>query len=390
MEYFVDLHVHIGRSQGKPVKVTASRQLTLDGIIKTCIDIKGINIVGLVDCASPYVLKEIKDKVKSGELVELPKGGLSFQGKLTLILGAEIETQEKNGAAHSVAYFSSIKQMEEFSGIISKYIRNIGLSSQKARLNARQLLSIVSELGGKLIPAHVFTPFKSFYGSCYERISIAFEERFNEIKTIELGLSADTNLADRIKELSEKQFVTNSDAHSLNKIGREYNKVELDSPDYENLFEAIEGKSHHKRVLANYGLDPRLGKYHRTRCLSCNYIAETPPPVIKCPKCYSNKITMGVLDRITLIADYDDAVHPYGRPPYYYHIPLEFVPGIGKKTMERLIKAFGSEINIMHYATFDDLKEVAGESVAEKILAARKGTLKLKVGGGGIYGKVLL
>ncbi|ADL08029.1 endonuclease Q family protein [Thermosediminibacter oceani] len=390
MEYFADLHVHIGQACSKPVKVTASRQLTLDGIIRTCMEIKGIDIVGLVDCASPYVLREIKNKIDSGELIELSKGGLSYRGNLTLILGSEVETQERGGVAHSVAYFPSIAQMEGFSNIMSKFINNIGLSSQKARLSARELLSIVKDLGGKLVPAHVFTPFKSFYGSCYERMSEAFEERFNEVTAVELGLSADTQLADRIKELSGKQFVSNSDAHSLNKIGREYNIVRLDAPDFENLFEALEGKSNRRRILANYGLDPRLGKYHRTCCLSCNYIAEEPPPVSKCPRCSSEKVVMGVLDRITFIADYDEAVHPRGRPPYYHQVPLEFIPGVGKKTLERLLKAFGNEMNIIHHSDPEELRKVVGEAVTEKVLAAREGKLKLKVGGGGVYGKIVL
>ncbi|TYP54257.1 endonuclease Q family protein [Thermosediminibacter litoriperuensis] len=388
MEYFADLHVHIGRAAGKPVKVTASRQLTLDGIIRTCLEIKGIDIVGLVDCASPYVLREIKHKINSGELIELAKGGLSYQGKLTLILGSEIETQESKGVAHSVAYFPNIEQMEEFSIIMSRFINNIGLSSQKARLRARQLLSIVNDLGGKLIPAHVFTPFKSLYGSCYDRMSRAFEEGFNEVIAVELGLSADTQLADRIKELAGKQFVSNSDAHSLDKIGREYNEVRLDAPDFENLFDALEGKSDQRKILANYGLDPRLGKYHRTCCLSCNYIAEEPPPVSKCPRCTSDKVVMGALDRITFIADYDEAVHPPGRPPYYHQVPLEFIPGIGKKTLERLLKAFGNEMNIVHHADPEELHKVVGAIVTEKIIAAR-GKLKLKVGGGGVYGKIM-
>ncbi|KXG78143.1 hypothetical protein AN618_05350 [Fervidicola ferrireducens] len=389
MEYFADLHIHIGQSCNRPVKVAASRQLTLDAILKTCIDVKGINIIGLVDCASPFVLNEIEEKIKSGELEELSKGGLSYHGKLTVILGAEIETQEEKGVAHSVAYFPGFKQMEEFSNILQKYITNIYLSSQRASLNARELLYIVRNLGGKLVPAHVFTPFKSFYGSCYDRISSAFEEHFDEISTVELGLSADSDLADRIRELSAKKFVTNSDAHSLDNIGREYNKIKLNNPDFESLFEAIGGRTPNNEIIANYGLDPRLGKYHRTFCLFCNYIADAEPPVMSCPRCSSDKVIIGVLDRITLIADFKETVHPQGRPPYYYNVPLKFIPGIGKKTAERLIKAFGSEINVMHYATFEELKGEVGTAIAEKIIAARAGTLKLKAGGGGIYGKII-
>lgn len=389
MEYFADLHVHIGQSCGRPVKVAASRQLTLDAIIKTCVDVKGLNIVGVVDCASPSVLSEIKEKIHSGELEELPKGGLSYRGRLTLILGAEIETAEGKGVAHSVAYFPHFKQMEEFSNLLQKYITNIYLSSQRASLKARELLHIVKNLGGKLVPAHVFTPFKSFYGSCYDRISSAFGDQFDDVATVELGLSADSDLADRIKELSVKKFITNSDAHSLDNIGREYNKIKLDNPDFESLFEAIEGKSSNSKILANYGLDPRLGKYHRTFCLSCNYVADAEPPVLSCPRCSGEKIVVGVLDRITSIADYKESLHPQERPPYYYNIPLKFIPGIGRRTSERLIKAFGSEINVLHQVPLEDLESEVGTAVAEKIIAARTGALKLKAGGGGIYGKII-
>lgn len=77
---------------------------------------------------------------------------------------------------------------------------------------------------GVLIPAHAFTPHKSFYGNCTSRLERIFKEEFNKIFAIELGLSADTELADQISELETRTFVTNSDAHSLPKIAREYNK----------------------------------------------------------------------------------------------------------------------------------------------------------------------
>jgi uncharacterized protein (TIGR00375 family) len=142
-------------------------------------------------------------------------------------------------------------------------------------------------------------------------------------------------------------------------------------------------------IMANYGLSPKLGKYHRTFCPACNYVAEETPPVKKCPICNNEGVTLGVLDRITFIADLKTPVHPKHRPLYNYQIPLEFIPGIGKKTIEKLLLHFGTEMTVIHDADVKQLTEVVGEQRAESIILAREGKLDLKVGGGGFYGKVV-
>lgn len=389
MEYFADLHIHIGKALNKPVKITASRRLTLKEIFETCINKKGIDIVGVVDCASPLVLEEISNYMASGDLTELKGGGLSYKGKVTIVLGSEIETSEKNNVAHSIVFFPYFEQMKEFSKVLSKYITNINLSSQKACISAYELLNIAKNLGGDLIPAHIFTPFKSFYGSCYNRISEAFKDKINKVFSVELGLSADTDFADTIDELSAKTFISNSDAHSLEKIGREYNKLELKYPDYEHLFKALKRVDNENYVIANFGLNPKLGKYHRTRCLQCNYIAEEKPPITSCPNCRDSKIVLGVLDRITMIADKDKADHPKHRPLYCFQIPLEFIPGIGEKTLNKLIENFGTEMNVIHNSTYSELSQVVGEQISKNIILGRTGKLQLRPGGGGYYGKII-
>lgn len=389
MVYFADLHVHIGCAKNRPVKITASRKLTLKNIFDMCLKKKGIDMVGIVDAASPLVIEELQEFMEKGELLELRDGGLLYKDTLTVILGAEIETAEKKGVAHSVAYFPFLQNMKDFSSIMSRCITNIELSSQKASKSAYQLYKLVNELGGILMPAHVFTPYKSFYGSCYDSLTEAFGEYYEEIPSIELGLSSDTDLADTIKELSEKTFLSNSDAHSFEKIGREHNKLNLESCSYINLVKALKGDKNNY-VVANYGLDPRLGKYHRTFCLDCDYIANERPPVTVCPHCKSSNIVLGVLDRISMISDYNTPVHPKDRPQYFYQVPLEFIPGVGKKTLENLIQAFGSEMKILHEVKEEFLMEIVGEKVAKNIILGREGKLKMKTGGGGIYGKIVL
>ena len=143
-------------------------------------------------------------------------------------------------------------------------------------------------------------------------------------------------------------------------------------------------------MVANYGLDPKLGKYHRSFCEDCNDSIEINEAATKCPKCGGNNITFGVFDRIDLIKDKENTKSPEFRPPYIYQIPLSFIPGVGGKTVEKLINHFETEMNILHKATKDDIEAVVGEKIAKNIINASNGSAKVHSGGGGVYGKVTI
>lgn len=392
-EVFADLHVHIGRSEsGKPIKITAARSLNFANIARECADRKGINIVGIIDCASPYVIEDIENFLKTGEAYEIKDGGIIYKDKVCILLGSEVETSEvsrngKCGAAHNVCFFPHLEDIKAFSREMSTHIKNITLSTQRSNVSGYELINIVEKYNGILIPAHCFTPFKSYYGNCVDRMKDTFKEKFDKIFAIELGLSADTMLADTISELEDKTFVTNSDAHSLPKIAREYNKMLVKDISFKEVVKALKGEDGRK-VLCNYGLDPRLGKYHRTFCDECNQVIETKEPVSVCPKCGSQKVTFGVFDRIELIKDKKESKSPANRPPYIYQVPLTFIPGLGAKTIDKLLDKFGTEMTILHKLSQDDLEAVVGEKVAKEIILAREGKMKLQAGGGGTYGKV--
>ena len=392
-EVFADLHVHIGRSEnGKPIKITAARSLNFANIAKECADRKGINLVGIIDCASPYVIEDIENFLRSGEAYEIEDGGIIYKDKVCIILGSEIETAEINdegrtGSAHNLCYFPSLKDIKAFSKEMERHIHNITLSSQRADISAYDLVDIVERYNGVLIPAHAFTPHKSFYGNCTDRLSKIFKEKFYKIFAIELGLSSDTYLADEISELETRTFITNSDAHSLPKIAREYNKMLLDGISFKEVLKALKNEDGRK-ILANYGLDPKLGKYHRTFCEKCGKPIEGKAPVTRCPDCDSSKITMGVFDRIEMIKDKEKTKSPDFRPPYIYQIPLSFMPGLGGKTIDKLLNNFETEMNILHKLSEDDIEAVVGAKIAKNIIAARTGNVKIQAGGGGVYGKL--
>lgn len=393
-EIFADLHVHIGRSEnGKPIKITAARSLNFANIAKECADRKGINVVGIIDCASPYVIEDIENFLETGDAYELEDGGIIYKDKVCILLGSEVETSEvsrntKCGSAHNICFFPHLKDIKAFSNELSHHLKNITLSTQRTDLSGYDLIDIVEEYNGILIPAHVFTPFKSYYGNCSDRIKDIFKEKFDKIFAIELGLSSDTYLADTISELETKTFVTNSDAHSLPKIAREYNKMLVEDISFKEIVKALKSEDGRK-IIANYGLDPKLGKYHRTYCDDCEKSIETKEPVEFCPMCGGKNVTFGVFDRIELIKDKEVTKSPANRPPYIYQVPLNFIPGVGGKTIDKLLDTFETEMNILHHLSEDDIEAVVGEKIANNIVKAREGKMTVHSGGGGNYGKVI-
>ena len=392
-EIFADLHVHIGRSEkGKPVKITGARSLKFSNIAKECEERKGINVVGIIDCASPYVIEDIENFLKTGEAYELKDGGIIYKDKVCILLGSEVETTEvgrngKHGAAHNVCFFPYLKDIKAFSNEMSKHIKNITLSTQHSDISGYELIDIVEKYSGILIPAHIFTPHKSYYGNCVDRLKDVFKEKYDKIFAVELGLSSDTFLADQISELESKTFVTNSDAHSLPRIAREYNKMLVEDISFKEVVKALRGEDGRK-VIANYGLDPKLGKYHRSFCEDCNDSIEIDQAATTCPRCGGKNITFGVFDRIELIKDKKETKSPKNRPPYIYQVPLTFIPGVGGKTIDKLLDNFETEMNILHKAGKDDLEAVVGEKVANNIYKACHGEAKVHSGGGGVYGKL--
>lgn len=385
---YCDLHVHIGRtSEGQAVKISGSRDLTFAGIAKEAAERKGIGLIGIIDSHSPGVLRDIHAALDSGEMTMAEGGGIAYRGT-TIILGTEIEIREPGRKeCHVLAFMPDLGTMEEFSSWMSAHMRNVNLSSQRLYAPSRVLQDEITGRGGLLIPAHIFTPHKGLYGCAAERMADLFD--LERIAAVELGLSADSEMAGYISELDPYSFLTNSDAHSLGKIGREYNVIEMQQPSFHELKLALE-RSEGRRISANFGLNPRLGKYHRTYCGGCgSIIDEAYATSERCPYCGSPKLVKGVLDRILDIADREQPLVPAYRPPYHYQVPLEFIPGLGKRKLNDLLQAFGTEMNILHKAGEAELAAVAGQELAELIVLARTGRLALSSGGGGTYGKVI-
>ncbi|GAB4073524.1 TIGR00375 family protein [Barrientosiimonas marina] len=382
--FFADMHIHIGRDvDNHPVKITGAKTLTLTNILKETSRNKGIHMAGVIDSHAPAVQQEIKDLIQAGHARELADGGIRFENA-TLILGSEIEVYDDNcqGPIHVLCFLPSLADMEHFSEWLSSNMKNITLSSQRYYGTAKELQYKVKELNGLFIPAHVFTPFKSTYGKGVHR---SLTEVFDPdlIDGIELGLSSDTSMADQISELHNYPFVSNSDAHSLPKIAREYQEVLMEEPSFKEFawsLHNVEGR----QISRNFGMNPYLGKYHTTVCSQC--LTPLVADAGRCPSCGSAKLVKGVSDRIQELASTAEVKRE--RPPYLYQVPLEYLPKLGPKTFRTLLDHFQTEMNVIHYASFAELTEIIPEKLATAIIDMREGRLSIKAGGGGQYGRI--
>ncbi len=387
-QVYADLHIHIGRSEdGQPVKISGSRNLTFANIAKEASERKGIGLIGIIDCHSPGVRADIRSLIATGDMIELPGGGIRYRDT-TILLGSEIEIREPGyEESHVLLYFRDLARMDDFAEWMSSRMKNIQLSSQRLYTSYRELQEQVKQRDGLFMPAHMFTPHKGIYGSVTARMGDVLD--LDRIDGGELGLSADTTMAGYISELDRYPLFTNSDAHSLGKIGREYNVLRMNEVSFDGLVGVLHQQDY-AYVEANYGLDPRLGKYHRTYCRNCEHIIHESGAVLeRCPYCGSTQLTVGVLDRVLHIADRVQSEPPESRPPYRYQVPLSFIPGLGPAKMNRLLEAFGTEMAILHNSSISQLEAVVGREIADHIVLAREGRLTLRAGGGGTYGKVI-
>ena len=262
----------------------------------------------------------------------------------------------------------------------------------KIRMDASQIIEIAHDYNCIIGPAHVFTPWTGLFKE-YDSILDCYNTRPD---FVELGLSADTYLADRIGQLNDYTFLTNSDSHSpwSHRIAREFNRICLDELSYDGVVSAIRNN----RVIENYGLDPRMGKYHQTGCSSCYKLYSTSDASKLNMRCScGGRIKKGVLARIDELADEDKAHNQGNHPPYRYIVPLaELLSAIYDKGVttkfvktryDKLIELFGDEISVLVDADVDEIGK-HDKLLAGVIKQYRMNELNVIVGRGGRYGQV--
>jgi uncharacterized protein (TIGR00375 family) len=383
MKINADLHIHSKYS------AAVSRDMDLPEIAREAKK-KGVGIVGTGDCLHFKWLQGIKALPESDGLFTLD--GTRY------VLTVEVEDAHR--VHHLIILPDVAKAMElreRFAG------RTTTLDSDgrpKLHMNGAEIADVVIEAGGLFGPSHAFTPWTGMYAA-YRSLRECYQEHAERVTYIELGLSADTDYADRIAELSTKTFLSNSDAHSprSNKLAREFNQLEIQNLSYEDLRDALT-RERGRRVTLNVGFYPGEGKYNRTACTRCyrQYTAEKMDELQgRCPEC-GGQIKLGVKDRVESLANFAEPVHPDHRPPYLHLIPLAEIIAMAlgiksalavgvQRRWNELVEG-RTEIEVLMDAELSELK--AEPRVIEAIEAFRNGKVIVKPGGGGKYGEVAL
>ncbi len=388
--FFADFHVHVGAAQDQIVKVTASQDMTIQRIIDYARNVKGLDVVGIIDAISPNVILDLEELIEGQVIREHHQGGLICDNGLMIILGGELEISVGEGRGHFLVYFPNLTRIKSFSDWLAQYTTNISLRSQLTRIDVKKVIERAKNDHGLFMPAHAFTPHKSLFGSCINYMD-ALKDIGPQFDGLELGLSADKSLADMLPELSPFTYLSNSDAHSLTKIAREYNEMKLASLNFEHVAKTIKNIPGFQNSITNFGLPPQLGKYYRSYCLDCEKTCTPTPPVLSCPMCGDRNMVIGVLDRIVQLSGctYTKKLKDYN-PGYVHQVPLEMLPGIGQKTVQKLVASFGSEMDILHRVDSTALRQIVQKDICELIMKSRRGDLAIKSGGGGYYGTVSL
>ncbi len=384
MQINADLHIH-SRFSG-----ATSSSMTIEKLAESAPK-KGIDVLATGDCLHREWQKEIKEckKIDDGTF---EKNGTRF------ILSTEVEDMNR---VHHLLYFPSFSQVEEFRKRVEKFSTDLdGDGRPKIRLSGIEIAQIAKDFDILIGPAHAFTPWTAMY-AYHNSLKDCYGDLADYVSFLELGLSADSDYADRISELHRLTFLTNSDSHSPHpvRLAREFNRMEVKDATFEEIRKAILRRGGNKVVL-NVGFPPQEGKYNETACIKCYRHFSLEEAIARGWKCpCGGRIKKGVKDRVRELADLDEPVHPEHRPPYLHIIPLTEIiaKAIGQSSVftkkveglwENLVSHFGSEVNVLVDASIDEIAIYSNPAVAEAIDLFRRGKVKIIPGGGGKYGVI--
>lgn len=399
MRIVSDFHIH-----GRFSRAT-SKHLDIPSLEKWA-RVKGLNLLGTGDFTHPEWLKEIKAHLtEDGSGVLKTKGGFSFLLQTEL---SSIYTQDGKGRrVHNVVLAPALDVVEQINAELLKRGRLDYDGRPIFGIPCPELVEMLKGIdkGIEVIPAHAWTPWFSIFGSKsgFDSVEECFGDQAKHIFALETGLSSDPPMNWRLSALDRYALVSNSDCHSFWpwRIGREANVFELDRLTYRGFIQAMKERDP-KRFLYTIEVDPSYGKYHLDGHRACNVCLE-PGEAAKqrslCPVC-GRPLTIGVLHRVEELADRPAGFKPPGAIPFKSLIPLSEIIAKAKGTdmpasqkvwgtYNKMIKAFGSELEVLLNASREGIAEAAGQQVAEMVLLVRKGELRIKPGYDGVYGRPL-
>lgn len=407
MKMIADLHIHSRFSMATSKEGTPEN---LDFWARK----KGISLIGTGDFTHPVWREELKERFVSegnglyrlrDEYVKEESRKFPGEGTRFVVSGEISSIYKKNGKTRKVHNVILLPGLEAADAMAQR-LEKIGNIHSDGRpilgLDSHDLLEMMLDVcpEGILIPAHIWTPHFSVLGakSGFDSVEECFEELAPYIHALETGLSSDPAMNWRISKLDRYQLVSNSDAHSPSKLGREANLLDIDCS-YEGLYRAIQTGEGLEGTVEFF---PEEGKYHFDGHRKCG-VSLSPVEAERlggiCPVC-GKKLTMGVDHRVEQLADRAEGFVKKDGKKYESLVPLPEVistcmgySAASKKVQgcfEQMIQTLGTEFDILRNVPSEDIKSCAGERIAEGIENVRTGNVKRIPGYDGEYGKIEL
>ena len=431
-QQILDLHIHSKYSRA------CSKDLELPKIAAAC-QTRGVDIVATGDFTHHKWFEHIKESlVEVGDLGIFKLNNQDTRNKIQtitnyqlpitkFIIGTELAVIKKHKGEtrriHVNVFAPNLAVVEKFNQKLESGGFNLRSDGRPILgLTVKELLQIMLEIDERMImiPAHAWTPWFGIFGSKggYNSLEEAFDELAPKVFAIETGLSSDPLMNWRLSKLDNIALVSNSDAHSLEKIGREANVLQFENEKeitYDNIFKIIKEKNKNN-FLYTIEFYPEEGKYHFDGHRDCKFVCapeETKKLKGLCPKC-KKPLVIGVMNRVSELADRSEeealrltSLAPLGlssgrrqskRVPYKSMVPLPEIiadalaMGVKTKAVQteynNLIKKFGSEFNILLKTPVAEIKTASQKIIGEAVERVRNGKIYIQPGYDGEFGVV--
>lgn len=405
MQFIADLHIHSRYSRA------CSRDLTPENLCRWG-QLKGINVIGTGDFTHPLWMQELQEKLEPADnnLLILKKSlrpdnvPQSCRGEVNFLLSTEIsciyKKDGKTRKVHALVFVPDFASALRLNSALAK-IGNIKSDGRPILgLDARKLLEMVLDISptAMLVPAHAWTPHFSVFGavSGFDSLEECFGDLTPHIYAIETGLSSDPAMNWRLSALDRITLISNSDAHSPAKLGREATIFDTEMS-YNGIMEAIKSG---KGLSGTIEFFPEEGKYHSDGHRECG-MRLTPQETVqhdyRCPSC-GKKVTVGVLHRVGKLADRPEGFKPPGSPSYYSIIPLQEViaetlkVGPASKRVQQMyfgmLEKLGNEFSILLKIPSAEIAAAASPQIADAIDRMRTGNIRIEPGYDGEFGTI--
>ncbi len=396
MKYITDFHLHSKYSRA------TSRDMDLEHISQSA-KTKGIDILGTGDFTHPEWFKNLKAKLKpENGLFKLRNSNSKFI--LTSEISSIYSKKGKTRKVHTLVFAPSFEVVEKINNSLGKIGNLLSDGRPILGIDAEELAKIVLNISKDclIIPAHVLTPWFGVFGSKsgFDSIHECFGDYSKDIYGLETGLSADPPMLWRMADCRSRTLISNSDAHSPKKLGREATVFEGDRLSYNSIAGAIKGIKGKLKLLSTIEFYPQEGKYYYDGHRNCE-VSLSPPESRKynnvCPVC-QKPLTIGVLNRAEQLSDKPEGFKPSKIVPFKSLIPLrELIAEVLKigssskkveKEYDELIKKIGSEFKILLESSSSDLEEASSKEIAKAVISAREGRINIEPGFDGVFGKI--